>query len=318
MIKILKMSLLEIKDLTVGIKNSGKIILDKISFSLYDGEILGILGESGSGKSLTALSILKLLPEGLSPFGGEILFEGKNLLKLEERQLNKIRGRKISIIFQDPLCSLNPVLTIGEQIEEMLAYHLGVKGKEAKGIVIKTLKEVGIPDPELRLKNYPHELSGGLRQRSMIAMAIVCSPKILIADEPTTALDLTIQMQVLDLLKTLNREKGLSIIFITHDIGILRWFATRVLVFYKGQILESAPTEKLFKRPLHPYTKLLFDSYPGRKAFREINLQESGKSQPSLCPFYERCSNACKNSLAREPQLKEIEPSHFVRCLLYE
>ncbi|MGC9017841.1 MAG: ABC transporter ATP-binding protein, partial [Caldimicrobium sp.] len=287
-------------------------------FSLYPSEILGILGESGSGKSLTALSILKLLPPGLSYFKGQVLFEEKNLLELEEREVNKIRGKKISIIFQDPLSSLNPVLTIEEQMEEIFQYHLGIKGKKAKDLMIRTLKEVGIPDPEFRLRNYPHELSGGLRQRVMIAMAIACSPKILIADEPTTALDLTIQMQVLELLKTLNQEKGLSIIFITHDLGILRWFAHRILVFYKGQILEIAPTEKLFKNPLHPYTKLLFNSYPGRKALEDLNLWTQGKSDQSFCPFYTKCAMACKESLEREPKLREVEPSHFVRCFLYE
>ncbi len=312
------MALLKIKDLTVGIKQTGEKILKGISFSLNPSEILGILGESGSGKSLTALSILKLLPPGLSYFKGQVLFEEKNLLELEEREVNKIRGKKISIIFQDPLSSLNPVLTIEEQMEEVFRYHLGIKGKKAKDLMIRTLKEVGIPDPEFRLKNYPHELSGGLRQRVMIAMAIACSPKILIADEPTTALDLTIQMQVLELLKSLNQARGLSIIFITHDLGILRWFAHRILVFYKGQILEIAPTEKLFKNPLHPYTKLLFNSYPGRKDHEDLNLWTQERLDQSFCPFYTKCAMACKESLEREPKLREVEPSHFVRCFLYE
>lgn len=312
------MSLLEIKDLTVGIKKTGEKILKEISFSLHYGEILGILGESGSGKSLTALSILRLLPPGLTYFDGEILFQGKNLLKLKEEEINQIRGKDISIIFQDPLSTLNPVLTIGEQIEEVLFYHFGLKGEKAREFIIRVFKDVGIPDPELRIKNYPHELSGGLRQRAMIAMAIACSPKILIADEPTTALDLTIQMQVLELLKALNREKTLSIIFITHDIGILRWFATRILVFYKGQILEAAPVESLFKRPLHPYTKLLFDSYPGKNSLSYLNFFDKAVSEEALCNFYGRCPIACKKSLENAPQLIEVYPSHFVRCFLYE
>lgn len=312
------MSLLEIKNLTVGLKKTSTPLLNNLSFSLNYGEILGILGESGSGKSLTALSILRLLPPSLSYFGGKILFEGKDLLELKEEELNQIRGKEISIIFQDPLSSLNPVLTVGEQIEEVIYYHLGFKGKEAREVAIKALKEVGIPDPEIRLKNYPHELSGGMRQRVMIAMATLCSPKILIADEPTTALDLTIQMQVLELLKTLNREKGLSILFITHDIGILKWFATRILVFYCGQILESAPVEILFKRPLHPYTQLLFRSYPGRKSLEDYKPLSKESSFQSFCDFYGRCERACQKSLEFKPELKEVEPSHWVRCFLYE
>ncbi len=312
------MSLLEIKNLTVGIEKTKEIILNKVSFSLYQGEILGILGESGSGKSLTALSILRLLPPGLTYFDGEIFFQGQNLLRLKEEEINQIRGKEISIVFQDPLSTLNPVLTIGEQIEEVLFYHLGLKGEKAKENIIKVLKDVGIPDPELRTKNYPHELSGGLRQRAMIAMAISCNPKILIADEPTTALDLTIQMQVLELLKTLNRERALSILFITHDIGILRWFASRIIVFYKGEILEMAPTERLFKNPLHPYTKLLFDSYPGKGKLKSIEFFDKANSGAVFCKFYGRCPKACKKALEDKPELREVYPSHFVRCFLYE
>lgn len=311
------MPLLKIEDLTVGSRSQNTPILKGLSFHLFKGEILGILGESGSGKSLTALSIMGLLPPELRIYQGEILFEGVNLLNLSEKRLTELRGKKLSIIFQDPLSSLNPVLTIEEQMQELVYYHLGLKKTDGKALILKTLKEVGIPDPEIRLKNYPHELSGGLRQRVMIAMAILCSPSLLIADEPTTALDLTIQMQILELLKSLNRERGLSLIFITHDLGILRWFAERILVFYQGRVLESASTERLFQNPLHPYTKLLFDSYPGRKT-RDLTSKEDLSGQGDFyCDFYPRCSERCEEALQGVPPLIEIEPQHLVRCFRY-
>lgn len=312
------MPLLEVHNLTVGERHLNTLpILKDISFYLSEGEILGILGESGSGKSLTALSIINLLPPELKIFQGEILFEGINLLSLSNKNLTDLRGRKLSIIFQDPLSSLNPVLTIYEQMQELVYYHLGLKNSEGKDLILKTLKEVGVPDPELRLKNYPHELSGGLRQRVMIAMAILCSPKLLIADEPTTALDLTIQMQILELLKFLNQERRLSIIFITHDLGILRWFAQRILVFYQGRILEAGPVAQIFQNPLHPYTKLLFDSYPGRIG-KKIYLQERlNLRQEFFCDYYARCLNPCKKALEESPSLIEVEPGHFVRCFHY-
>jgi len=311
------MPLLEIKGLSVGLKNGKPPLLKEISFSVKVGEILGILGESGSGKSLTALSILKLLPQGLTFLKGEILFQGKNLLSLKEKEINQLRGKEISLVFQDPLSSLNPVLTIGEQLKEVVDYHLGLKGRESHELILKTLKEVGIPDPELRLKNYPHELSGGLRQRVMIAMAILCSPKLLIADEPTTALDLTLQMQVLELLKTLNRERNLSILFITHDLGILRWFADRIVVYYQGEVLELAQTTRLFKAPLHPYTQLLFASYPGRGDEGELRPLEGEGRGEAFCSFYERCRLACDAAKIKAPALVEVEPGHLIRCFHY-
>lgn len=311
------MPLLKIENLSVGLRTHNTPILKELSFHLFRGEILGILGESGSGKSLTALSIIGLLPPGLRIFQGEILFEGVNLLTLSEKRFTELRGKKLSIIFQDPLSSLNPVLTIQEQMQELVYYHLGLKKADGRDLILKTFKEVGIPDPEIRLKNYPHELSGGLRQRVMIAMAILCSPSLLIADEPTTALDLTIQMQILELLKSLNQERGLSLIFITHDLGILRWFAERILVFYQGRILESASTDKLFQNPLHPYTKLLFDSYPGRKD-RDIASKESFPGQEGFfCDFYARCPVRCEEALQGVPPLIEVEPDHLVRCFEY-
>jgi len=311
------MSLLEVTDLTVENISQTKPLLKDISFKLEEGEILGILGESGSGKTLTALSILRLLPPGLKVTKGQIFFQGKDLLSLRDEEMHLIRGKEISIIVQDPLSSLNPVLTVGSQIEEVVNYHLGIKGREARSLIINILKEVGIPDPEIRLKSYPFELSGGLRQRFMIAMAIICNPKLLIADEPTTALDLTIQMQVLSLLKKLNQERGLSILFITHDLGIMRWLAKRILVFYQGEILEMGSREVLFKNPLHPYTKLLFDSYPGRGKGELTWSHEKRDGEESFCSFYGRCERACREALLQRPPLIEVEKGHWVRCFLY-
>lgn len=309
--------LLEVRNLKVINKKNKKILLKNISFSLEEGEILGILGESGSGKSLTALSILGLLPKELKYDRGEILFEGKDLLKLNPKELQKIRGKKIAIIFQDPLSSFNPVLNIEEQLGEVVTHHLGIKGKEKKELIIKTLQEVGVPDAHLRLKNFPHELSGGLRQRIMIAMSIICSPKILIADEPTTALDLTIQLQILELLKKLNTEKGLSLLFITHDLGVLRWLADRILVYYEGEIMELAPREEIFKNPLHPYTKLLFSSYPGRGEKYENFYKNFTSRENSQCSFYKRCIYSCEKALSALPPMVEAYPGHFVRCFYY-
>ncbi|RLG12913.1 ABC transporter ATP-binding protein [Candidatus Pacearchaeota archaeon] len=313
------MPILIVKDLVIGLSTKRISLVDKVSFSLEKGEILGILGESGCGKSLTGLALLKIFPPGITYYSGEVIINGTNIYTLSEKEVNKIRGKKISIIFQDPLSSLNPVLTIGEQISEVLKYHFNLNKKEIKKKTYSLLEEVGIPDPELRAKSYPHELSGGLRQRAMIAMALAGSPDILIADEPTTALDLTLQIQILDLLKRLNKEKGLSIIFITHDLGILRWFAHRIAVFYAGEIIEIAPTEELFNKPIHPYTKLLFASYPREDRIvsylkgTPINLLE----KPEGCRFWNRCNIACKEGEKLHPELIPFTSSHYIRCFKY-
>ncbi len=319
------MKLLEVKGLKVIERRTNRVLLKGIDFFIQKGEILGVLGESGSGKSLTGLSIVGLLPQNLQISSGEILFEHKNLLTLSIRDWLKIRAKEISIIFQDPLSTLNPVLTIGDQLEEVLYYHLGIKGGEAKTRIIEALKEVGIPDPHLRLKAYPHELSGGMRQRVVIAVSILLSPKLLIADEPTTALDPSIQMQIIELLRNLNRERNLSILFITHDLGLLRWFAHRVIVYYRGQIVESAPTESLFTKPLHPYTQLLLNSYPGRKGdalhqkvFSFSNDLFADTQQRAKCYFYERCPLRKDCDPSREPKMISVTETQAVRCLLYE
>lgn len=317
------MKLVEVKNLRVIERRTKRVLLKDINFYIRLGEILGVLGESGSGKSLTGLSIVGLLPQNLKVIRGEILFEGKNLLSIRDRDWLQIRGKDISIIFQDPLSTLNPVLTVGEQLEEVLFYHLGLRGQEAKTRILETLKEVGISDPHLRLKNYPHELSGGMRQRIMIAMSILLSPKLLIADEPTTALDPSIQMQIIELLKTLNEEKRLSILFITHDLGLLRWFAHRVLVYYQGEIVEIATTEELFSKPLHPYTQLLLDSYPGRGKGAPLGsawIYEDGLTGENACSctFINRCPTRGNCYSQKELSLYPVTETHFVRCFLYE
>ena len=256
------MEILKIENLTIRNKKNNTFLLKDVSFTLTQGEILGILGESGSGKSLTSLAILGLLPSGLEIVKGAIYFQGRNLLELSSEEWESIRGWKISIILQDPLTSLNPLLTIGEQIVEGLEVHLGLKGRSAWDKAVELLSEVGIPEPEFRMKSYPHQLSGGMRQRAMIAIALACNPMVLIADEPTTALDPTLQLQVLDLLKELNKKRGLSIIFITHDLGVMRYIADRVVVYYKGEVVEIGESEKIFTEPSHPYTLSLLFSYP--------------------------------------------------------
>ena len=314
------MPFLEVKDLVLGLKSPKIALIDKVSFSLERGEILGILGESGCGKSLTGFSLLRLLPSGITHYSGEVIIDGISIYELSEEEMSKIRGKKIAIILQDPLSSLNPVLTIGEQIEEVLKYHFNLKKKERKEKTLKLLSTVGIPEPELRAKNYPHQLSGGLRQRAMIAMALAGEPEILVADEPTTALDVTLQMQILELLKKLNQEKSLTIVFISHDLGIIRWIAQKVAVFYAGEIVEIAQIEKLFNNPLHPYTVSLLNSYPKKGKIEKIlkggviNLLK----KPEGCRYFERCEINCKEGKRLHPKLVSVNNNHWVRCFKYD
>ena len=320
------MSLLQIKGLkTIFLTENGLLpAVDNISFTIKSGEILGLVGESGCGKSVTALSILRLISPPGKITEGEIIFEGSDLLELSEKQMQKVRGRKISMIFQEPMTSLNPVLSVGNQIGETLIIHKGYKKKEARLAAIDLLKAVKIPDAEKRVDQYPHQLSGGMRQRVMIAMAIACRPALLIADEPTTALDVTIQAQILDLLKTLRAEFGLSILLITHALGVVAEVADRVIVLYAGKIVEEAPVRELFENPQHPYTIGLLDSIPklvlsGEKATRLKTIEGAVPDLTHLppgCSFYERCKlrmDICKTTFPSEVWLN---PEHRVACFL--
>ena len=298
-----------------------------IDLKLKEGETLGIVGESGCGKSVTALSILQLIP---SPPGrivkGEIYFEGNDLLALSEAEMRKIRGRSISMIFQEPMTCLNPVFQVGDQISEILQLHEGISRKEARERSIDMFRKVGIPSPERRVKEYPHHLSGGMRQRAMIAMALACSPKLMIADEPTTALDVTIQAQILELMIHLKEEKAMSLILITHNLGVIAETAQNVMVMYAGRVVESTDVRSVFANPKHPYTQGLLNSIPrvDRDEAQRERLEAIPGLVPSLldisegCKFFERCKYAFHQCSEKEPLLIEIDPGHFVRCWLYE
>ena len=313
------MPFLEVKDLIIGLKKRNIPLIDKVSFTLEKGEILGILGESGCGKSLTGFSLLRLFPSGVSYYSGKVLIDNIDLYSLSEKELSKIRGKKVAIILQDPLSSLNPVLTIGEQIAEVLKHHFNLNSKNRRKRIYELLKEVGISEPEIRAKSYPHQLSGGLRQRAMIAMALAGEPELLVADEPTTALDLTLQIQILELLKDLNQKKSLTIVFISHDLGVVRWISDKIAVFYAGEIVEIASTEEVFNNPLHPYTQALIESYPREGKIRKIlkgspvNLLQ----KPSGCRYFERCENPCKEGKNIHPDLINAGKNHWVRCFKY-
>ena len=300
--------------------------VDGVSYSLKSGETLGVVGESGCGKSVSALSILRLVanPPGRI-VGGEIKFQGKNLLELSEPEMEKIRGNEISMIFQEPMTSLNPLYTVGTQIAEAIALHQGLGKKEAWGRAVDMLRRVYIPEPEKRAHAYPHQMSGGMRQRVMIAMALSCNPKVLIADEPTTALDVTIQAQILDLMRELQETTGTAIILITHDMGVVAENADRVVVMYAGRKVEEAPTKDLFDNPGHPYTKGLLGSIPhldaaARKIKTRPRLNEIKGMVPSLfnlpagCSFAPRCGFATDQCTRVVPPLAEHKPGHFVAC----
>ncbi len=299
--------------------------VDGVSCAVYPGETLAVVGESGCGKSVTSLSILRLIA---SPPGrivsGRLLFEGRNLLELSEDAMRAIRGNEISMIFQEPMTSLNPVFTIGRQIAETLELHQGMDRRRATARAIEMLQLVKIPEPERRVRQYPHELSGGMRQRVMIAMALSCNPKLLIADEPTTALDVTIQAQILDLMRELKAQTGAAIILITHDLGVVAEMAQRVVVMYAGRKVEEAPVDALFARPLHPYTKGLLGSIPrlaeaaqagARKRLVEIpGMVPSLKEAVPGCLFAPRCPHATARCAAEYPPLEEKAMGHWVAC----
>ncbi len=286
-----------------------KIIRD-VSFDLHSGETLGIVGESGSGKTVTCLSLLKLLPSPPALYRqGEVLFGEGDLWKASSQRLQKIRGRRISVIFQEAMSALNPVVKVGQQVAEVLSYHLQLNGNQARREVGRLFERVGIPDPEKRFHQYPHQLSGGLQQRVMIAVALACRPEILIADEPTTALDVTIQVQILELLKELQQQTNMGLIFISHDLGVIAEICQRVLVMYAGQIVESGTIEQIFDSPQHPYTQMLLQTIPdikkARGSFSPIPGQIPAPGQlPSGCKFHPRCREA-------KPFCQQMEPPHF-------
>jgi oligopeptide/dipeptide ABC transporter ATP-binding protein len=303
--------------------------VDGVSYTLNAGETLGIVGESGCGKSVTALSILGLIPQPPGQISGNgIYFAGQDLTKLKSHELRKIRGNQISMIFQEPMTSLNPVLTIGFQIAEAITRHQGLSRKAALEKATEMLELVGIPLPRQRVKSYPHQLSGGMRQRAMIAMALSCHPKILLADEPTTALDVTIQAQILDLMLQLKDETGTAIILITHDLGLVAETCDRVIVMYAGKVVEEASIDDIFDHPLHPYTVGLLRSIPklrtSTRQGKRTRLQEIPGMVPSLhrlphgCSFNPRCPEALATCAGQAPQLREVEPGHFVSCFLHE
>lgn len=295
-----------------------------VTFDVKKGEIVGIVGESGCGKSVTADAILQLHDNETTDYTGEITFESKNLLSLSERDLRKIRGNRISMIFQDPMSSLNPVFTIGHQLIESLKVHKKLSRKDARKRAIEILRMVGIPSPEIRIDEYPHQLSGGMRQRVMIAIAICCEPQLLIADEPTTALDVTIQSQILQVLKDLQEKNGMSIIMITHDLGVVAETCQRVVVMYLGQVIEVGTVNQIFDTPLHPYTKGLLQSMPSPNSNPDEPLYEIHGTVPPLnaipigCRFANRCPFATEQCRTSNPSLEDFNESHQIRCWNYK
>ncbi|PWT82015.1 MAG: peptide ABC transporter ATP-binding protein [Acidobacteria bacterium] len=321
--------LLEIKNLQTHFPTRAGLVkaVDGVSFSLDNGELLGLVGESGCGKSITALSIMRLIAPPGKIVGGEILFDGKDLLKLSDKEMREIRGDDIGMIFQDPMTSLNPVFTIGEQIAEALRLHRKLSRKQAREAAIEAMREVAIPDPARRIDDYPHQLSGGMRQRVMIAMALACNPRLLIADEPTTALDVTIQAQILELLNDLRRNRDLAVLLITHDLGVVAEVADRVAVMYTGRIVEESDVTELFLRPKHPYTEGLLRSVPKLTAEHVSKIERlqtiegvvpSPTDLPPGCHFAPRCPYRMPRCTAEEIPLYELENNVRVRCVLFD
>ncbi len=318
------MKLLEIKNLHTYFNTKRGLIkaVNGVSLSIEEGRTLGVVGESGSGKSQTAMSILQLFEHNQKIYDGEIYFEGKKISALTPKQLSDIRGNSISMIFQEPMTSLNPVFTINRQISEVLILHQKLSKKEANKRVVEILASVKIPNPEKICHQYPFQLSGGMRQRVMIAMALACRPKLLIADEPTTALDVTIQAQILKLMNDLKKELGTSIMFITHDLGVINQMADDIAVMYAGQVIESATCDQIFRNDdyLHPYTVGLLTSIPRLNSDKKERLDAIPGSVPhpldlpSGCKFAPRCKYATDKCREQQPELEEVSPGHFIRC----
>jgi oligopeptide/dipeptide ABC transporter ATP-binding protein len=314
--------LLEVRDLKTHFYTEDGVVpaVDGVSFSLNRGETLGIVGESGSGKSVTSLSVMRLIPYPAGKIiDGEILFEGENLLDKTDEEMRRIRGNEISMIFQEPMTSLNPVFTVGDQIMEAIILHQNVGHRQALDRAIEMLRLVGIPAPERRIDDYPHQMSGGMRQRAMIAMALSCNPKLLIADEPTTALDVTIQAQILDLMMDIKREFTTSIMLITHDLGVIAETADKVVVMYAGKIVESADVISIFKKPAHPYTEGLIGSIPKvNEDCERLSTIEGAVpnpfDMPKGCRFHPRCRYAKNICREQEPQLVDLDSDHQVSC----
>ncbi|MBI4690891.1 MAG: ABC transporter ATP-binding protein [Nitrospirae bacterium] len=320
------MSLLEVSDLNISFGTGTGLIkvVNDLSFDIRESEVFGLVGESGCGKSLTALSIMGILPPNAFA-QGSIIFRDTDMLKLDRESMRRLRGKELAMIFQEPMTSLNPVLTIGYQIAEVMTTHLGLSKKDAFDRAVKLLIDVKIPSPEIRIKEYPHQMSGGMRQRVMIAMAIACNPSLLIADEPTTALDVTIQAQILDLLQGLREERKMSLLLITHDLGIIAENAGRVAIMYAGRIVEITDTKELFVNPGHPYTMGLLDSLPKEKGKPLIPIPGSvprPDKLPDGCKFSDRCRFVIPACKEKEPDLRLIstgnEPVHRARCIRAE
>jgi peptide/nickel transport system ATP-binding protein/oligopeptide transport system ATP-binding protein len=316
--------LLEVRDLRTyfHVREGVAKAVDGVSFQLREGETLGLVGESGCGKTVTSLSILKLLDVPPAEYrGGKIIFDGRDLLKADEKDMRRVRGKTISMIFQEPMTSLNPVMSIGSQIQEVLVTHQKMRSAAARNLAVELLTMVGIPSPRRRLNEYPYQLSGGMRQRVMIAMALACNPKVLIADEPTTALDVTIQAQILELMNRLQNDLDASILLITHDLGVIAETADRVAVMYAGRIVEETDVRTIFKNPVHPYTQGLLQSIPRiDDEQRPQRLSEIPGRVPNLCflprgcAFFDRCPVGKKRCQVEQPELQTIHAGHLVSC----
>ncbi|HEV2707526.1 MAG TPA: ABC transporter ATP-binding protein [Pyrinomonadaceae bacterium] len=321
--------LLEVKNLRTHFQTRAGLVkaVDGVSFYLDEGELLGLVGESGCGKSMTALSVMRLVAPPGRIVGGEIWFNGENLTEASEERMREIRGDDVAMIFQDPMTSLNPVYTVGEQIAEALRLHRNMSRKEARAAAVEAMREVAIPDPARRADDYPHQLSGGMRQRVMIAMALACDPKLLIADEPTTALDVTIQAQILELLDELRKTRRLAVLLITHDLGVVAEVADRVAVMYTGRIVEESPVEELFARPKMPYTEGLLRSVPKLTAAEVAKVERLSTIEgtvpkptdlPPGCHFAPRCSHRMPRCTEGDIPLYELAGGVRVRCVLYD